>query len=277
MLDVVCNQGPRDRRFVEEHSQVSIAAVTRGSFQYRTRAGAAMLVPGSLLLGNAGACFECGHEHALGDRCLAFHFSPDMFEDIAAGVPGVRRTTFARADLPPANELVGLLAAAEAARDVGDTGLLEEIAVRLAGAALLLTAAQSPTVRRPTARDERRITTAVRRIEAQAGQALALSELARSAAMSRYHFLRTFWQVTGMTPYQYLLRTRLHRAALRLRTSADPVSAIALEAGFNDIATFNRRFHRLIGRTPSAFRAWSASESAIAKPAYYRNLGGDSV
>lgn len=79
--------------------------------------------------------------------------------------------------------------------------------------------------------------------------------LAKTAAMSPYHFLRTFRQVIGITPHQYVLHIRLHRAAQRLRTSSAPVSQIALEAGFNDLATFNRRFRRLLGLTPSAFRA----------------------
>jgi AraC family transcriptional regulator len=50
------------------------------------------------------------------------------------------------------------------------------------------------------------------------------------------------------------LHARLYRAARRLRANPDPVSAIAFEAGFNDLATFNRRFRRLIGVTPSTFR-----------------------
>ena len=41
--DVVCDQGPDDRRFEECHADISIAAVTAGSFQYRTRQGAATL------------------------------------------------------------------------------------------------------------------------------------------------------------------------------------------------------------------------------------------
>ena len=40
--------------------------------------------------------------------------------------------------------------------------------------------------------------------------------------------------------------------------SMDPVSMIAFEVGFDDLATFNRRFRRLIGVTPSAFRAGAA-------------------
>ncbi len=120
---------------------------------------------------------------------------------------------------------------------------------------LTITADRGATsARRPSVRDERRITSAVRRIEAQADEHLGLSALARDAAMSPYHFLRTFRQVTGMTPHQYVLHARLLRAARRLRASAEPVSMIAFAAGFNDLATFNRRFRRLIGVTPSAFR-----------------------
>jgi AraC family transcriptional regulator len=253
--DVVCDYGPHDHSFVEEHGEIAISAVTQGSFQYRTQAGSATLVPGSLLLGNARCSFECGHEHAEGDRCLAFHFSPAFFESIAAGVPGVRTTTFAYASVPPTSELIGILADAEVARDQRDTAALEEIAMRLAGAALTITANKKAITRIPSARDERRITRAVRRIGAQADATLRLDALARDSAMSPYHFLRTFRQVTGMTPHQYVLHTRLHHAAARLRESKDPISTIAFRTGFKDLATFNRRFRRLIGTTPSRYRA----------------------
>jgi AraC family transcriptional regulator len=253
--DVVCDYGPHDHAFTEAHAETTIAAVTAGSFQYRTQAGSATLVPGALLLGNAGNCFECGHEHAQGDRCLAFHFAPAFFESVAAGVPGARQARFSRISVPPASELIGLLAEAEVARDEHDVAALEELATRLAGAVLTLVGEDVTSTRRPTMRDERRITTAVRRIETQVDERLGLNALAGNAAMSPYHFLRTFRQVTGMTPHQYVLHVRLHRAARRLRASVDPVSMIAFEAGFDDLATFNRRFRRLIGMTPSAFRA----------------------
>jgi len=251
---LVCDHGPRDHAFVEEHAETTIAAVMQGSFQYRTSAGSAVLVRGSLLLGNAGNYFECGHEHAQGDRCLAFHFTPAFIESIAAGAPGVRKTKFNCAGVPPASDLIGLFAEAEAARDERDITAFEELATRLAGAVLTITADGATSARRPSVRDERRITMAVRRIEAQADRHLGLNALAQEAAMSLYHFLRTFRQVTGMTPHQYVLHARLLRAARRLRASADPVAMIAFDAGFNDLATFNRRFRRLIGVTPSVFR-----------------------
>jgi AraC family transcriptional regulator len=253
--DVVCDYGPHDHAFVEEHAETAISAVAGGSFQYRTRAGSAVLVPGSLLLGNPGTCFECGHEYAAGDRCLAFHFAPAFFEGLAADVPGARSTTFGCPSVPPRSELTGLLALAEVARDERDAAGLEEQAIRIAGAVLAITADKPRSGRSPSARDQRRITRVVRRIEAEADEGLSLSALAGEAAMSPYHFLRIFRQVTGMTPHQYVLRARLHRAAARLRESPDPISTIAFSAGFKDLATFNRRFRRLIGTTPSGYRA----------------------
>lgn len=250
--DVTCDSGPRDRAFEEQHRDVSIAIVTRGSFQYRTRAGSAVLVPGSLLLGNAGACFECGHEHAPGDRCLAFHIAPQCFEDTVAAA-GATRAAFDRPNLPPLPQLTPILASAESARDAGDNGAFEEIVLRLSGAvAALLTPARRITF---TARDECRVTLAARRIEADADSKLTIAALAREAAMSPYHFLRTFRQVIGVTPHQYILHTRLNRAAVRLRAGEEPVATIAYDAGFNDLSTFNRRFRRLMGATPSDYRA----------------------
>ena len=72
--------------------------------------------------------------------------------------------------------------------------------------------------------------------------------------MSPYHFLRSFRHVVGMTPYQFVLRIRLHRAAVLLRRTDKRVSAIAYDAGFNDLSTFNHRFRRVMGDNPGIYR-----------------------
>jgi AraC family transcriptional regulator len=259
--DVVCTAGPYDRPFEERHESACIAAVTAGSFQYRTRQGAAVLAAGAVLLGNDGAHFECGHEHGTGDRCLSFHFMPDYLEAIVAAVPGARRAPFDIPRLPPSLPLISLIAAAEAARDDGDDAALEELALRLAGAVAAALVESCGVTRRPSRRDEGRISDALRRIEADAHERLGLAVLARRAAMSPYHFLRTFRQVVGMTPHQFVLRTRLHRAAVCLRRTDEPISTIAFDVGFEDLSTFNRRFRRVMGSSPSAYRARDAGGS----------------
>jgi AraC family transcriptional regulator len=253
--DIVCTAGPQDRPYEEQHAAACISAVTQGTFQYRTAGGAAVLAPGGLLLGNGGTCFECGHEHGTGDRCLAFHFAPGQLEAIVAATPGARRTTFAVPHLPPLPRLAPLLAAAVAARDERDGAELEEVALRLAGAVAATLSGSDPRRHRPSPRDERRVSQALRRIEAEAHEQLALADLAAEAATSPYHFLRTFRQLVGMTPHQFVLHTRLNRAAVRLRTSDNPVSAIAFDAGFGDLSTFNRRFRRVMGCSPGNYRA----------------------
>jgi AraC family transcriptional regulator len=249
--DVVCTAGPADRPFEERHDWVCIAAVTHGTFQYRTSTGAATLAPGALLLGNPGEWFECGHEHGAGDRCLSFHFAPDYFEEVVAATPRAR-LPFAVSRLAPAVSLLPLIAAAESARD--DAIELEEHAWWLAGSVAAGLARAPAGPKTASRRDERRVSHAVRRLTAAPQEPVTLVALARDAAMSPFHFLRTFRSVVGITPHQYLLLQRLRRAAVRLRQSDEPVSTIAYDSGFNDLATFNRRFRRIMGMTPSAYR-----------------------
>src|SRR5690348_13484248 len=179
--DVVCDAGPGDPVAEERHANVSIAVVTAGSFQYRTRQGDATLAPGSLLLGNAGACFECGHEHARGDRCIAFHYAPDFFEAAVAEASSARDAAFTCAGLPALPGLVPLVAEAEAAREDRDSGTLEELALRFAGAVASLQHTGHPTRRAAAARDEQRVTAALRQIEAAPQAPLTISGLARDA------------------------------------------------------------------------------------------------
>jgi len=254
--DVVCTAGPSDPAFEERHGSMCIALVTSGTFEYRSVQGAGLMSPGSLMLGNSGACFECGHTHGTGDRCLSFQFSPEFFEQIASGLPGTRKLAFTAARVPPVPELLPVISEAHSAREYhGDEDEFHELVMRLGGAVCGVLSSSSRARRAPTIRDEQRVARAIRRIESRPWERLTLGELASDVAASPYHFLRVFEQVVGVTPRQYILRDRLRRAAVKLRSSDAGIADVALETGFGDVSTFNRHFRRLFGASPGAFRA----------------------
>jgi AraC family transcriptional regulator len=252
VADVVCTSGPRDRAFEERHSRVSIAIVVAGTFQYRSTAGSELMTPGSLLLGNHGECFECGHEHGMGDRCISFGYEPQYFERLAAGVGA--DLDFRVPRLPPLRGLSSVVARA-CARLAGTPSLAwEELGVELAARALHLASGRSPNLKGAPRGAVERVTRAVRAIERHPDRGNTLADLARDAGLSPYHFLRTFQRVTGVTPHQFILRARLGAAALRLAES-ERILDIALDCGFGDLSNFNHAFRAEFGVSPRAFRS----------------------
>jgi AraC family transcriptional regulator len=253
--DVICTSGPADRSFEEQHNGVSIAAVVAGTFQYRTSNVSEMMTSGSLLLGNAGRYFECGHEHAAGDRCVAFFYAPEFFEEIAADA-GVSRgqRTFSVPKLPPLRELSPLVARAMAGTVLAVDVSWEEMSVEIAAAAIRLCAGETRTPAAAPASVIARITESVRRIEREPAARWTLAQLAADARHSPFHYLRIFRQQTGVTPHQFILRERLRASALQLLAGDARIIDVALSAGFDDISNFNAAFRREFGRTPSGYR-----------------------
>lgn len=262
LSEFTCRAGPQDRPFEERHGAVAIAAVLEGSFQYRCDSGRALLYPGAVMLGNPGACYECGHDHGTGDRCISFQFDPHFFGEIAASAAGSSRFRFPAAMLPALTPLTRPMAemAALAAntmtpdRRAPNHMAVEELAIATAEAVVLAVAGGDARSPAPSAADSRRISRVLRHIETHAAEALDLAQLAGVACMSKYHFLRCFRRIVGVTPHQFLLSARLRRAAVALRTGREPVSTIAFDCGFGDLSTFNAQFRQTFGATPGAFR-----------------------
>lgn len=257
----MCTSGPRDRKFEEQHDHIAIAMVVAGTFQYRSAAGCDLMTPGSLMLGNSGQCFECGHEHACGDRCISFHYSPEHFERITEQGAG-RPHRFGLLRVPPVRELSPLLVRACARLGRSPSRAWEEISVELAGIALQL--AQGEPAREPAASTVSRVTRVVRRIERDLDSHSCLADLAKEAGLSLYHFLRTFEQLTGVTPHQYVRRIRLQAAAAQLVCSETRVLDVALDCGFGDVSNFNHAFREEFGVSPRQFRRGNPTEAISA-------------
>lgn len=258
--DLVCASGPHTRPFEERHACPVIAIVAAGTFQYRSRAGCDLMTPGSLLLGNAGQDFECGHAHGTGDRCISFSYTPQFFERLAAeaGAAGAG-SGFKMQRLPPMRILSPLIArACSALAGCTDTPW-EEFSIQLAAQAVRLDCGLSPGSSDWPQGAVARVTQAVRMMVGDSDSAHDLTSLAREARLSPYHFLRVFENLTGVTPHQYLLRVRLRRAAILLGTEATKILDIALNCGFGDVSNFNRTFRAEFGVNPRAYRAQTRS------------------
>lgn len=254
--DVICASGPHDHPFEEQHAQFSISIVAAGTFVYRAGAGSDLMTPGSLLLGNAGQSFECGHDHGAGDRCIAFWYSPEFFERLAADA-GARGpcVDFQRLSLPPMRALASIVARACAGISGGTDVPWAELGVTLAARVVqvLANVAPRPIASLPVATG--RVSQIVRAIDRQPGAAIDLPHLARAAGLSPYHFLRTFERITGVTPHQFVLRSRLREAARRILTEQGRIIDVAIDCGFGDVSNFNRTFRAEFGATPREFRA----------------------
>jgi AraC-like DNA-binding protein len=249
VIDYRCAAGPKDTPFVELHRDFSVSYVRRGSFGCRARGRLFELVAGSILVGHPGDEYVCTHEHPGGDECLSFHFAPALVEAL-----GCRPEIWRSVSVPPLAQLMVLgelaQAAAEGRSDIG----LDELGMLLAErlAALLSGRQPRPAEARPA--DRHRAVEAALWIDANAHEPIDLGSVAGMFGLSPFHFLRIFARVLGVTPHQYLIRSRLRRAARLLACDARPITEVAFEVGFGDLSNFVHTFHRAAAVSPRGFR-----------------------
>ena len=84
---------------------------------------------------------------------------------------------------------------------------------------------------------------------------LEVGQLARTALMSSAHFSRQFRVAYGETPYSYLMTRRIERAKALLRGGELSVTEVCLEVGCTSLGSFSSSFTKIVGETPTAYRA----------------------
>ncbi len=260
-----CDAGPAETPYAEMHEVLSISYVRKGSFGYATRGQTFEMVAGSVLVGHAGDDYVCTHDHHVcGDECLSFRLDADLAEAVS-GRPELRRL----AALPPLPEMMVLgelaQAAAEGRSDVG----LDEAGLLFTGRFAEVASGRKAARVTASARDRKRAVHAAMWMDEYAHRPIGLEGAAQEAGLSLFHFLRTFTKVLGVTPHQYLVRTRLRRAASLLADRDRPVTDIGYDVGFGDLSNFVRTFRRAAGVSPGRFREAARGERNLlqARPA----------
>jgi AraC-like DNA-binding protein len=250
--DFRCSAGPGDTPFVEQYGSHSISYVRKGSFGCGCRGRLFELVAGSILVGHPGDEFTCTHDHACGDECLSFFLSPELVQAI-----GDRTDVWRIGAVPPLPELMVLGELAQTAA-IGHSDLgLDEIGQIFASRFVNVVSGRPREPRPATARDRRRAVETALWIDAHSHLQINLDRAAAQAELSPFHFLRLFASVLGVTPHQYLVRSRLRHAARLLADDARAVTDVAYDVGFGDLSNFVRTFHRAAGVSPRKFRAAS--------------------
>jgi AraC-like DNA-binding protein len=247
--DFRCSAGPDDTPFVEQYGSHSISYVRKGSFGCRCRGRSFELVTGSILVGYPGDEFICTHDHGCGDECLSFFLDQEAVQAI-----GDRPEAWRIGAAPPLPELMVLgelaQAAASGRSDIG----LDEVGVWFANRFVEVVCGRVRQNAPANARDRRRAVETALWIDGHSHQEIDLEAAAAQADISPFHFLRLFANVLGVTPHQYLVRSRLRHAARLLADDDRSVTDIAYDVGFGDLSNFVRTFRRAAGVSPRAFR-----------------------
>jgi len=100
-------------------------------------------------------------------------------------------------------------------------------------------------------------------LQARAGRATSVSDMAAHAGLEERTFLRRFKAATGMKPIEYVQHLRVGKARELLEFTRRSVDQIAWSVGYEDAAAFRRVFHRILGLSPGEYRNRFSSGSAM--------------
>ena len=92
-------------------------------------------------------------------------------------------------------------------------------------------------------------------IEQHLKEPVMLSDLAKNANLSEFHFHRIFRKYSSETVNEFVTRFKLERAAIFLCLNPKlSITAIAMEYGYNDSSSFSRTFKKHFGVSPLNYR-----------------------
>lgn len=273
ILDFKCREHSHAVSPVESVTQFEINFIRKGRFGYRLNKKEYDFDSQAIMLVNAGAEQVFLHEHEIPDECTNIEVNADLLEEANAVfwkkeyASRVKppRTLFPGPFLPTTPALdclhAQLWAVLQRRYDAGMTLRTETLLTRLVEEiykTLYDRRRDSPLPRLDEKLKQRHLETVERArhfMLANYQRELTLSEIARHAFVSDFHFSRIFKKFTACSPYQYLLELRLQHALLLLRNTSLSVSEICFASGFNSFSHFIASFTKRYQISPSKARS----------------------
>ena len=117
-----------------------------------------------------------------------------------------------------------------------------------------LAVSHSSAADRPRAAAADEMVRAMEFIRAEYASPLTLKIMADRVNMSQGYFCRRFSAIMHMTPFEYLLRTRIDNSCRLLQTTDLPIGEVASRCGFNGFSYFSKKFAAAMGSTPLEYR-----------------------
>lgn len=230
---------------------LSVKSVIEGEAIWRTARSRHRVGPGTALVINHGEPYSMEIDSRSPVETFCLFFRAGFVED-AAHV--ARNSTEALLNDPWGTRPVefpsgsALFSAVAACRTDPENGLF--------AVAEVLSGLRRVRAARPSTRDEllKRVLRGRDYIEDNLAGSLRLTDTARIACLSPFHFHRTFRAVFGEAPHEYAKRRRLQLAYRVIADTDEPITSVALRSGFETPSAFATAFRKQYGFAPTEIR-----------------------
>jgi AraC family transcriptional regulator len=144
---------------------------------------------------------------------------------------------------------------------------MDALAVELVGVLAIehaeVSASRPPVALAKGGLDRRRLDRVLNYIEAHLDDDIAVADLAQTACVSLFHFVRCFDLAMGRTPHAYLSERRLDRAKQLLAYSDTSLVDISFTCRFSGQTNFTKAFKRAVGMSPGRYRQATRAGQAV--------------
>jgi AraC-like DNA-binding protein len=102
---------------------------------------------------------------------------------------------------------------------------------------------------------------------------ISLDDITQEAFFSKYHFIRAFKNIYGLTPHRYLQKVRIEKARQFLRAGKTN-QEVCDSVGFESVSSFAGLFKKTVGLTPSEFKQMHFHENMKQKTSTLKFVPG---